>query len=103
MKIASILSILSIVGILLGVSVSASLAQSMRCGNDFVKIDDSAFVVVQKCGEPVSKVPMGYTIDMQNRRELIIEEWIYGPEGGGYYYFVIMIGGHVSEIRSDRP
>jgi hypothetical protein len=100
MKIASILSI---VGILLGVAAPTSLAQSMRCGNDFVKINDSAFVVVKKCGEPVSKVHMGYTIDIKNRRELIIEEWIYGPEGGGYYYFIIMIGGHVSEIRSERP
>ena len=100
MKIASILSV---VGIVLGLSISASLAQSMRCGNDFVKINDSAFVVVKKCGEPVSKVQMGYTIDKKNRRELIIEEWIYGPEGGGFYNFITMIGGHVSEIRSERP
>ena len=100
MKIASILSL---VGIVLGLSISASLAQIMRCGNDFVKINDSAFIVLQKCGEPVSKVQMGYTIDIKNRRELIIEEWIYGPVGGGYYYFVTMIGGHVYEIRSERP
>ena len=100
MKIASILSV---VGIVLGLSISASLAQSMRCGNDFVKINDSAFIVIQKCGEPVSKVQMGYTIDKKNRRELIIEEWIYGPEGGGFYNFITMIGGHVSEIRSERP
>ena len=46
---------------------------------------------------------MGYTIDIKNRRELIIEEWIYGPVGGGYYYFITMIGGHISEIRSERP
>jgi len=100
MKIASILSVL---GIVLGLSISASLAQSMRCGNDIVKVKDSAFIVLKKCGEPVSKVQIGFTIDANNRRELIIEEWVYGPEGGGYYYFITMIGGHVFEIRSERP
>jgi len=99
-----IATIVLIVGILISWGVETSVAaDTMRCGNDFVKINDSAFVVVKKCGEPVSKVHMGYTIDKKNRRELIIEEWIYGPEGGGYYYFITMIGGHISEIRSERP
>ena len=98
-----IATIVLIVGILISWGVETSVADTMRCGNDFVKINDSAFVVVKKCGEPVSKVHMGYTIDIKNRRELIIEEWIYGPVGGGYYYFITMVGGHISEIRSERP
>jgi hypothetical protein len=98
-----IATIVLVVGILISWSVEISAADIMRCGNDFVKINDSAFVVVKKCGEPVSKIHMGYTINRKNQRELVIEEWIYGPRGGGYYYFIIMTGGHVSEIRSERP
>lgn len=78
-----------------------TFAESMRCGNDFIKIKDSAFSVLKKCGEPVSKIAVGYTVDGKNKRELIIEDWIYGPTDG-YYYFITMIGGRVSEIRSEQ-
>jgi hypothetical protein len=76
-------------------------AGDMRCGNDIVNIKDSSFTVAQKCGDPVSKVHVGYTINKNKKRELVIEEWIYGPKND-YYYFVTMVGGRVSEIQSER-
>jgi hypothetical protein len=73
----------------------------MRCGNDIVSINDSAFMVVRKCGDPVSRTHVGYTIDEEKKREFVIEDWIYGPRNA-YYYFVTMTGGRVSKIRSER-
>jgi hypothetical protein len=91
-----------IVGIVFGTWTATALAQTMRCGNDFIQINDSSFIVVKKCGEPVSKVQVGHTIDQGGNRELLIEEWVYGPVKR-YYYFVTMTGGRVSDIRSERP
>jgi hypothetical protein len=74
----------------------------MRCGNSFVKIGERAFLVQKDCGEPVSRQLIGYTIDQNERRELTIEEWIYGPRDGGYYYIITFVGGKVSQISSER-
>lgn len=82
----------------------AGLAQanSMHCGNSFIKIGERAYLVQQKCGEPISKQEIGFTINAEQRRELVIEEWIYGPRDGGYYYIITFIGGRVAEITSER-
>ncbi|RPI58486.1 MAG: DUF2845 domain-containing protein [Planctomycetaceae bacterium] len=94
------LSIVITVGIAILLAGPAS-AGDMRCGNDIVNINDSAFIVVQKCGEPISKVHVGYTINEEKKRELVIEELVYGPKND-YYYFVTTIGGRVAEIRSEH-
>ena len=75
---------------------------SMHCGNSFVKIGERAYLVQKECGEPVSRQLVGYTIDQQERRELVIEEWIYGPRDGGYFYIITFVGGKVSKIDSER-
>jgi len=82
-------------------AISTAAAGSMRCGNDLVNIGDSAFIIEKKCGDPVNKVHLGYTINEEKKRELIIEDWVYGP-WNDYYYFLTMVGGRVSEIRSER-
>ena len=76
-------------------------SDGMRCGNDIANLGDSAFIVLQKCGDPVSRIHVGYTINEEKKRELVIEEWVFGPRND-YYYFVTMVGGRVSEIRSER-
>jgi hypothetical protein len=96
------LSIVLIVGIVFGAWSATSLAETMRCGSDYIQIDDSEFIVEEKCGEPVSKIHMGYTITENGKRELVIKEWVYGPVKS-YYYFVTITGGHVTAIRSERP
>ncbi len=75
---------------------------SMHCGNSFVKLGERAFLVQQDCGEPVSKQHIGYTIDPKERRELLIEEWVYGPRDGGYFYIITFVGGKVTQITSER-
>lgn len=77
------------------------MAADMRCGNDFVKIGDRAFMVAQKCGEPVSKQFIGYTLNGAGNREYTIEEWIYGPMNG-IFYFVKFVGGSVTEVEYER-
>jgi hypothetical protein len=94
--------VLSGIVVLLLTVASAAADGSMHCANSFVKIGERAYLVKQDCGEPVSKQLVGYTIDRQERRELVIEEWIYGPRDGGYYYVITFVGGKVSKIASER-
>lgn len=42
-----VVSILLIIGIVTGLAVTTSPAETMRCGTDFIKINDSAFIVVK--------------------------------------------------------
>ena len=88
-------------GILIMLAVSTAWAAGMRCGNDIVSPRDSAYIVLQRCGDPIAKTHVGYTLDEENKREFVIEEWVYGPNNG-YFYFVTMTGGRVSDIRSER-
>jgi hypothetical protein len=62
---------------------------------------DRAFDVLRKCGEPVTREALGFTVSDYNHRELPIEEWIYGPKGGMYYY-LRFIGGELVKISSSR-
>lgn len=75
-------------------------AQSIRCGNDLVSIGDFSFRVNEKCGEPISKEVIGYTIK-NNEREFKIELWVYGPRDGVYYYLKFE-GGKLVEITTER-
>jgi len=38
--------------------------------------------VLQKCGEPVFRDLVGYSLGPNQRREYPIEEWVYGPNNG---------------------
>ena len=79
--------------------LTVNTAFALRCGNDIIEIGDRRFKVLKKCGEPVSKEVVGYTITKDKRRELKIEEWVYGPKHGCYYY-LIFEGGILVEIES---
>ena len=79
---------------------TVSMAQadkSFRCGNDLLSIGDLSFRVLNTCGEPVFKEETGYTIK-NNKRELKIEVWVYGPRAGRYYYLTFE-GGKLVEIK----
>lgn len=62
-------------------SVSAQ-ADTLRCGSNLVSLGDRPFEVERKCGAPVHRDPIGYTLGSYDRREYMIEEWIYGPSNG---------------------
>jgi hypothetical protein len=89
------------VTLLLAVATAAADG-GMRCGKSFVKIGERAYLVQRECGEPASRQHIGFTIDKQERRELLIEEWIYGPRDGGYFTVITFVGGKVTKITSER-
>lgn len=57
-------------------------ADTLRCGNNLVSLGDRPFEVERKCGAPVHRDPVGYTLGPNERREYLIEEWVYGPSNG---------------------
>lgn len=59
-----------------------SQADTLRCGSKLVSIGDRKFEVWEKCGEPRYLDEAGYTISGYERRELSIQEWVYGPDNG---------------------
>ena len=77
--------------------LAVNTALAFRCSGDIIETGTPKFKVLRKCGEPISKEMIGYTLTRDGTRELKIEEWIYGPKGG-YYIHLIFTGGKVSEI-----
>ena len=59
-----------------------SHADTLRCGSKLVNLGDRTFEVMQKCGEPVFRDLVGYSLGPNERREYQIEEWVYGPDNG---------------------
>lgn len=68
--------------LILGGLASLAQADTLRCGNQLVSIGDRSFEVLQKCGEPVDRDLIGYSLGPSDRREYSIEEWVYGPDNG---------------------
>ena len=79
----------------------AGQAFAFRCGTHLIREGDRRFDVMRKCGEPLSREQLGFTITADKKRELIIEEWVYGPENG-FYTVLIFEGGILEEIKSIR-
>ena len=57
-------------------------AGTLRCGSKLINEGDRAFEVERKCGAPDYRDQVGYTGDGHGDRELMIEEWAYGPTNG---------------------
>lgn len=57
-------------------------AGTMRCGSKLINEGDRAFEVESKCGQPAHRDLVGYTGGYQSDRDLVIEEWVYGPNNG---------------------
>ena len=68
--------------LILGGLASLAQADTLRCGSQLVSIGDRSFEVLQKCGEPVDRDLIGYSLGPSDRREYSIEEWVYGPDNG---------------------
>ncbi|MCQ4271782.1 MULTISPECIES: DUF2845 domain-containing protein [Pseudomonas] len=74
---------------LLPLAAQTQASSSFRCGNALVTTDDHMAEVAGKCGDPVSRDFLGYrerTDDYGYRNEVQVEEWLYGPRNGMYYY-----------------
>ncbi|MGX5218199.1 MULTISPECIES: DUF2845 domain-containing protein [Pseudomonas] len=71
--------------ILLALALSAGVVHAddtMRCGSQLISTGDRAFEVESKCGAPAFRDVVGYTLGPYERREMKIEEWVYGPNNG---------------------
>lgn len=90
---------------LLLVALSAPLsASTLRCGRDLISTGDHTSEVLDKCGEPDSRDMLGYRRrgdDWGNFEEVRIEEWVYGPRSG-MYYFLRFEGNRLVKIDSQR-
>lgn len=71
-----------VLALMVSVSSPGALADTLRCGTSLISTGDRAFEVERKCGEPVARDLVGYTLGPHNRREMIREEWVYGPSNG---------------------
>jgi hypothetical protein len=63
-------------------AVSLAQAGTFRCGSKLVNEGDRPFEVLDKCGEPAHRDQIGYTVAGYDRREYVVEEWVYGPKNG---------------------
>jgi hypothetical protein len=63
---------------------ATALADTLRCGSNLISTGDRAFEVERKCGEPVARDLVGYTLGPYARREVVREEWVYGPSNGAF-------------------
>lgn len=87
--------------ILLVVSLSATSAWAFRCNNHIVQEGDHTYEVIERCGEPAVKESLGYTLNKQLKRELVLERWVYGPNNG-YRYALTFEGGVLKTIEGRR-
>lgn len=95
----------SLTKVLLGAALivmsSGAMASTFRCGSQLVSLGDRSFQVLKKCGEPIVRETVGYTIGEYNHRELHIQEWVYGPNNG-MYHILRFEGNRLSRIESQR-
>ncbi|QGZ32343.1 DUF2845 domain-containing protein [Stutzerimonas stutzeri] len=64
------------------VAAPLSRADTLRCGSQLISTGERSFEVERKCGAPVQRDLVGYTLGPYARQERVIEEWIYGPDNG---------------------
>ena len=94
----------TLVLLLLGFAVPAQASSTFRCNSKLVSLQASTHEVQSKCGAPMEQAHLGYkqlTNEYGHTHEVGIEEWVYGPKGG-MYYFLRFEGGYLSKISSSR-
>lgn len=87
--------------LVLCLATSGAHASTLRCGSQLIGLGDRMFEVQRKCGEPVARDVLGYTLGPYERREAIIEEWVYGPSNGVYHYLRFEAN-RLTSISSER-
>ncbi|QQE89555.1 DUF2845 domain-containing protein [Azotobacter chroococcum] len=98
------MNLLRLLTALFGLAPALLLAASLRCENHLISTGDSTHEVLGKCGEPASRDLLGYRErrdDWGFHHELVVEEWVYGPRNG-MYYFLRFEGNRLVGIDSRR-
>ncbi len=78
-----------------------SQAETLRCGSQLISTGDRTFEVERKCGTPVQRDLIGHTLGPYARQELVIEEWLYGPNNGMFSILTFQ-GNRLVRIESRR-
>lgn len=76
-------------------------AETLRCGSALISTGDRPFEVENKCGAPVRRDLVGYALGPHARREMVVEEWLYGP-GNGMLSILTFEGNRLVRIESRR-
>ncbi|MGF0242000.1 DUF2845 domain-containing protein [Rhodococcus sp. IEGM1300] len=91
-----------LIGLAVAMAASyASAADTLRCGSQLISVGDRSSEVLQKCGQPAARDPLGYKRSANRREEFQVEEWTYGPNGGMYQYLRFE-GNRLVQITSKR-
>lgn len=84
--------------------VATHAGSTLRCGSALISTGDLASEIRDKCGEPFSADLLGYR-EVRDYygyiSEVAIEEWVYGPRSG-MYYFLRLEGNRLVRIESKR-
>lgn len=80
---------------------SAAGADTFRCGSNLINTGDRAFEVERKCGQPVQRDLVGYTLGPNHRREMMREEWVYGPKND-IFSILTFEGNRLVRIETSR-
>ncbi|MGH7890516.1 MAG: DUF2845 domain-containing protein [Thermodesulfobacteriota bacterium] len=59
-------------------------AHGFTCGKKIFSVGDLSFEILIGCGEPALREIIGYRLAPDQRRETVIERWVYGPIKGFY-------------------
>lgn len=89
--------------LLLAMVYPAPMPIACAAAANWSAIGDRAFEVEQKCGTPRERDLLGYGIDRQwqGRYDYRLEEWVYGPYSG-MYYFLQFKGNRLIRIETRR-
>lgn len=91
-----------LIGLAVAMAASYALAaDTLRCGSQLISVGDRSSEVLQKCGQPAARDPLGYKRSANRREEFQVEEWTYGPNGGMYQYLRFE-GNRLVQITSKR-
>lgn len=85
-------------------SQSAWASSTMRCNSHLISLGENQHSVLSKCGQPSEQSFLGYKEVVNVYRhvqEVKVEEWVYGPRNGMYYYLRFE-GGTLIKISSGR-
>lgn len=81
--------------------IPAASADTLRCGSSLISTGDRIFEVERKCGQPVQRDLVGYTLGPNQRREMVREEWVYGPDNG-IFSILTFEGNRLVRIETSR-
>ncbi|WP_263144692.1 DUF2845 domain-containing protein [Pseudomonas sp. RIT-PI-AD] len=90
---------------LLLLALPAQASSTMRCGSKLVSVDTPSVEVLAKCGEPSSRQALGFrqVVDRYGMiNDIAVEEWVYGPQRGGMYYYLRFEGDRLFSVDSKR-